>query len=661
MQARGVAKWIMILLALAGHQGLAQDVDFELSFCAPIANYPMSDRTLGGFDIDIAQVLADELGATASFTWTTFDDVGIRDTLHSGLCDVALGVTEGVEGMLTTVPYLKTSYAFVTRVADDLQIESLDDPQLRDLRIATYQAGLPSIALQRRGIVENVIEVAAIIRPTGADSNTPILDTLVSGDVDVAIVYGPAAAARAAMENDTLRVEPVTPELDFGTNLLQLSRILTFGVRLHDEALRDSLNRALAHRWSDIAQVLDTYGIPRFPVSPPIDTAEMVGALKVGVIVPARTPAALPNAAAGDDGLRGALVAENAVSIAGASDGFQVLIAHAPTVAAVERAARRLISVDGVNALIGGFDTEEAQAIARIAATQGVPFFNVGSQDDSLRDRACYPTTVHVAPSASAMTASTLHVAASLGAERVYAVLVHDGSESQLLRVLEEVAPTVGLELVGHALVEDGQYVYYPVISEVVESEADTVIVNMNAESQEVLLSQAITATAFPRVLGISPVRGQSRPYLYRFLQVAPEAATAPRVVVWDPAVESQLNATFVARTGEPMEAAAWTTYAAVVIASTAADAGGLASAEALSEYLRASSNLIDVGKTSPLTFDSSDGQLLQELYLIQPRADAAWGRTAAARTALASVERVLTPDSYSLLRNGAPASCEPL
>src|SRR5690606_3864100 len=152
---------------------------------------------------------------------------------------------------------------------------------------------------------------------------------------------------------------------------------------------------------------------------------------------------------------------------------------------------------------------------------------------------------------------------------------------------LTELARDLGVELVGHTFVDEGQYVYYPIINELAGSDVDAVLLDMSAESQEVFLSQAATVAGLPQVLGVTPVRGQSRPYLHRLIQVAPAVATEPRVVVWDPALDSQLNTTFSARTGEPMEAAAWTTYAAVLIASQAAAAGSLESTEALRAYLQ--------------------------------------------------------------------------
>lgn len=647
---------VLLLVTCLGSTVFAQESPLRIVFCSPVANYPMSDRERGGFDLEIAAVLADELGASAEFVWTNFDDIGIRDTLHAGLCDVAIGVAEGVGSMLTTVPYLKASYAFVTRANDDLLIESLDDPRLSSLRIATYQTGLPTIALRNRGIVDNVTEVAAIVRPTGVDANTPILDAVLAGEADVAIVYGPAAAARAAAEGDSLTVTVLTPEVDMGATLLQLSRILTIGVRPHDEALRDALNRALAHRWDDVTTILDTYGIPRFPVSAPVDGGEFADALKAGVIVPARTPAVLLNAPTGEDAVRGASVAENAISLRGTSASFLVLMAHAPTVESVERAARRLVSVDGVDVLVGGYDPLEALAIARVAAEFGVPFFNVGSEADRLRDPVCYPTTFHVAPSTAIMASATVEVAAAAGAARFHVVVERGADHEALLELLGDLAGTAGVTLAGHTVVEPGQFVYYPVFAEIEASGADTVLLAMSSESQEAFLSQAPSGTL--TYLGVSTVRGQSRPYLQRFLQVAPASAGAPRVVAWDPAVDVPLNETFSSRTGEPMEPTAWATYAAILIAYQAAATGQLGSPEELRAYLSRPGALTDIGKED-VTFRVADGQMLQELYVIAIDTDASWGKTAAARTSLAHVTDVVPAEATAMVSLAPVQNCE--
>ncbi|HEX7040940.1 MAG TPA: ABC transporter substrate-binding protein [Trueperaceae bacterium] len=647
---------LTLCLTVLGQLASAQEGAFELAFCAQPSSYPISDRERGGFDVEIAEILADELGATATFTWTQFDDFGIRDTLHAGVCDVAVGVSEGVAEMMTTVPYLDAAYAFVTRQEDGLTIESLDDPQLRELRIGTYQSALPTFALRNRGILENVTEYAAVITPTGVDPHTPILDGLVNGEVDVAIVYGPYAAARAAEEEVALSVTPLTPQVDVGPSLLQLSRILTIGVRPRDESLRDAIDRALAARWEDVQAVLDAYGVPRFPVSRPVFTDELAGTVKVGVIFPASTPAALPNGPVGDVARLGAAVAESAVSRGGdAQPRFRVLDAHAPTLASAERAARRLVAVDGVSALVGGYDEEQARALAAVAAELGVPFFNAGSGDDALRSSACYPTTFHVAPSTAMMVAASL-TAVAPDAAAVYAVIEGADRAEALAPYVEEVVTAAGAALAGTATVEPGQFVFFPLLQEIAGTGADAVLLIASSDAQEQFISQASAVVPDARLVGVSPVGGQSRPYLERFRQVAPGGAPDPRVVAWDPAVDSDLNETYASRTGEPMEPAAWTTYAAIVATFEAARAGALGSPEELAAFLRDPASAIDVGKGEPVTF-REDGQMLQELYVIEADPEARWGRTAAARTAIATVAEVVPA---SLTADAAlPATCE--
>lgn len=636
--------------------GLADDL--ELAFCAPVGAWPMSSQERPGFDNEIAELLADELGATATFVWTNFDDVGIRDTLHAGLCDVAVGVAEGAANVLSTVPYLQTPYVFVSRTDRDVTIASLDDPQLTALTIGTYQAGIPMIALRNRGIETNVREYAAVIRSTGADGHTPILDAVLSGEVDVGIVYGPYAAARALETDGALTLTAVTPEVDFGATILQLSRTWTIGVRTHDDALRDRLNRALATRWDEVVAILDAYGVPQSPLSRPVDVEVDPDATRVGVIFPAATPASLPNAALGEDARRGIAVAENAVSLAADRDApFLVLRAHAPTLAAVERAALRLVLVEHVDALIGGYDSAEAALLAGIAAQHGVAFFNVGVEDDQLRDRACYPTTLHVAPSGR-MLASGIALSLTAPAPADVFTVVQRGSLEAIATDLADALTARGHRSTGSVVVEPGAFIYFPVFDEVRASGADALVLLLDPDAQELFLGQAASADLGMPVFGLSTVRGQSRSYLQRYLQVAPEAGAAPRVVVWDPAVDVPLNETFAARTSEPMEAVAWTTYAAIRSAFAAARTGVLHDTEALLAYLTDPTTTVDVGKATEARFRASDGQLLQELYVVEAVPGAEWGRTATQRTALARVVAVIDADATAATAPASPSGC---
>lgn len=63
--------------------------------------------------------------------------------------------------------------------------------------------------------------------------------------------------------------------------------------------------------------------------------------------------------------------------------------------------AARLVSVDGVQALAGGFTAEECRALGELADARGVPWLDVGCADDALRGAGCHAAAFHVAPSAA--------------------------------------------------------------------------------------------------------------------------------------------------------------------------------------------------------------------------------------------------------------------
>lgn len=645
--ARSWALGTVLAASLAFGQDATSAEPFELAFCAPVGAWPMSSRERPGFDNVIARILAEEMGAEATFVWTQFDEFGIRDTLHSGLCDVAVGISETVENTLHSVPYLKTPFVFVTRTDRGIDIASLDDPRLRDVVIGTYQTGIPSVALRNRDIVDNVREFSAIVRPTGVDGHTPILDAVLDGRVDVGIVYGPVAAARAADADGALTIVPVTPEVDFGAAILQLSRVWTIAVRPYDTALRDRINRVLATRWDDVHAAIDAYGVPQLPLSRPTGGPRELGTLLVGAIVPAATPAGLANAPTGEDARRGFAVAENSVATAAAgSRPFVLLEAHAPTSASIERAALRLIRTEGVHALIGGYDNDEARLLARIATEHGVPFLNVGAEADDLRDAVCFPTTLHVTPSLTSLVRGMVRASPAPEGQRLFVVAERGLASDAALASLERSWRDAGGASVDVASVEPGQFVYYPIVEEARAASADVVMLLMNSEGQEALLGQAGTLDADVVVSGLATVRGQSRTFLQRFLQVAPERGGAGRVVVWDPALPVELNETFAARTAEPMEPAAWTTYAAILVAFDAARAGVLDDPDALRTYLTDPDTLLDVGKERPVRFRVGDGEMIQELYVSEAIPGASWGRTASQRSSIALVASTLNPDA---------------
>jgi mxaJ protein len=238
----------------------------ELRVCADPNNLPFSNERGEGFENKIAELIADELGATLSYTWWAQRRGFIRNTLNTGSCDLVTGTTNGIEMLRTTLPYYRSGYTFVTR-QDGPKVSSLDDPILHNLRIGIQLVGEdganppPSEALARRGIVDNVRGYLVYGDYRERNPAAAIMDAVAKGEIDVAIVWGPVAGYFAGRESVPLKVALVTPQND-GPRVPMVFDI-NMGVRRDDPTLRDEINAALSKLRPKIDAVLANYGVPR--------------------------------------------------------------------------------------------------------------------------------------------------------------------------------------------------------------------------------------------------------------------------------------------------------------------------------------------------------------------------------------------------------------
>src|SRR5205085_10581677 len=142
------------------------------------------------------------------------------ETLKEDRCGLVLGVPAHFDMALTTAPYYRSSYVFVYRQDRHLAVRSLDDPALRRLKIGVQVIGNdgrnppPAHALANRGIVENV--AGYTVYGDYSEENPParIIDAVVNGEIDLAIVWGPLGGYFAARAKVPLEVVPVEPAAD---------------------------------------------------------------------------------------------------------------------------------------------------------------------------------------------------------------------------------------------------------------------------------------------------------------------------------------------------------------------------------------------------------------------------------------------------------------
>lgn len=238
-----------------------------LRVCADPNNLPFSNDRGQGFENRIADLVARDLHEKVEYTWWAQRRGFIRNTLKAEKCDVIIGVPTGLEMVLPTVPYYRSTYVFVTRKDRPLNVLSFDDPVLRRVRIGVQLIGddgtnsPPAHALSNRGIISNVKGYTVYGDYSEESPPSRIIDAVVRDDVDVAIAWGPMAGYWAKRSPVPLKLVGVQPQIDLP--FLPFVFDIGMGVRRGDTTFRASLQSVLTRRRPDIQRILKEYGVPQ--------------------------------------------------------------------------------------------------------------------------------------------------------------------------------------------------------------------------------------------------------------------------------------------------------------------------------------------------------------------------------------------------------------
>jgi mxaJ protein len=237
----------------------------EFKVCADQDNLPYSNSRQEGFENKIAQLIAQDLGKKLSYQFW-YDRMGyIRNTLNAHRCDVIMGTVAGNDMVLTSKPYYRSGYVFVTRKESNLNITDWDSPDLRKGIIGVVGQTPPSRPIYDKGLMENA-------RPyrIQRDLNLPpsfMIDDLVKGDIDIAIVWGPIGGYYAKQSKVPLVVVPVPEYEDTNVHGKEYWNI-SVAVRKKDKERLAMIQEVLDRRHADIMKILDDFGIPHLDVIP---------------------------------------------------------------------------------------------------------------------------------------------------------------------------------------------------------------------------------------------------------------------------------------------------------------------------------------------------------------------------------------------------------
>lgn len=230
-----------------------------LKVCADPEAMPSSNRQAQGYDNKIAELIARDLHSSVVFNWQRNGRGFVRDILNKGVCDVVMGVPSGMRGMLTTQPYYRSTYVFVTRRDRDFDLHTFQDPELKKLKIGVQvleeEYAPPGQVLGRHGMVSNIVGYDT------TESPASIMNAVYRKSVDTAIVWGPLAGYYAKRYPGRFEITP-TPPAD---PPVPMTFSIALGVSMKHPELRDRLNEVITRRKRDMEGILRSFGVPLLP------------------------------------------------------------------------------------------------------------------------------------------------------------------------------------------------------------------------------------------------------------------------------------------------------------------------------------------------------------------------------------------------------------
>lgn len=235
----------------------------EFKVCSDPDLMPNSNSKQEGFEDKIAEVLAKDLGKKLTYTYAYNRQGFLRNTLNAMRCDVVMGTTSDYDALRTSKPYYRTGSVFVYRKDSGYNITDWDSPDLKKARIGIVGQSPATIPLNDHNLMGNA-------RPyrLQRDLNLPpsyLIDDLVSGEIDVAIVWGPVGGYFAKQSSTPLTIVNI-PEYEKTNVKGKEYWNISIGVRKKDKERMEMIQGALDRNQDKIMKILDDYGIPHVPV-----------------------------------------------------------------------------------------------------------------------------------------------------------------------------------------------------------------------------------------------------------------------------------------------------------------------------------------------------------------------------------------------------------
>ncbi|MCX7074935.1 MAG: quinoprotein dehydrogenase-associated putative ABC transporter substrate-binding protein [Methylococcales bacterium] len=254
----------------------------KFKVCADPLNPPYSDKAQTGFENKIAALFAKSLGQELEYFWFPQRIGFIRNSLNAFTdekaveskdfkCDIVMGMPAGSDMVLTTQPYYHSTYVLLIakgRGWDNIQtaeqLAQLPPTQQVKLKIAMFDRGAGTDWLQKHDLLDQGIPYQSMTGDSENNVAMQIEHDLKAKKIDMVMLWGVLAGYVVSQNPNGYNVIPMKSEAG-----LKVDYQMTMGVRKNDKVRQEQLDKLIAEKSTDIAQILSHYYIPLLPIEAP--------------------------------------------------------------------------------------------------------------------------------------------------------------------------------------------------------------------------------------------------------------------------------------------------------------------------------------------------------------------------------------------------------
>lgn len=239
-----------------------------LRVCADPDYMPYSNRAGEGFENKVAEIVAKAMGRKLEYRWASYRAHGgfsnfLAENLDAHKCDVVMNLPTGDVQELWTKPYYHSSYVFITRKDKNLHIRSMRSVSMHSIKIGFEAGTTPVEAIKMLGLMQNAVSFHVAENPNASPRS--LLQAVQDNKVGVMVTWEPAIGDFMKDYPDLQMRRVPSEEYAPGLPKVNYSYEMSMGVRKHDKALRDELNKVIASHRSEIKAELAKFNVRLLP------------------------------------------------------------------------------------------------------------------------------------------------------------------------------------------------------------------------------------------------------------------------------------------------------------------------------------------------------------------------------------------------------------